>query len=52
MGATTMWERWDAMLPNGDIDPGEMISFNHYAFGAVAKFMFERVAGLQRISPG
>ncbi|KAL4999939.1 bacterial alpha-L-rhamnosidase-domain-containing protein [Aspergillus recurvatus] len=33
MGATTMWERWDSMLPDGSVNPGEMTSFNHYAFG-------------------
>ncbi|CAG7915560.1 unnamed protein product [Penicillium olsonii] len=52
MGATTMWERWDSMLPDGSINPGEMTSFNHYAFGAIGKFLFERVAGLQRAGPG
>ena len=52
MGATTVWERWDSMLPDGSINPGEMTSFNHYAFGAIAKFMYNRVAGLQRLSPG
>jgi alpha-L-rhamnosidase len=52
MGATTVWERWDSMLPDGSINPGEMTSFNHYAFGAVAKFLYERIAGLQRREPG
>ncbi|KAI5456976.1 bacterial alpha-L-rhamnosidase domain protein [Mariannaea sp. PMI_226] len=52
MGSTTVWERWDSMLPDGSINPGEMTSFNHYAFGAVAKFLFERIAGLQRLEPG
>ncbi|KAK4119732.1 glycoside hydrolase family 78 protein [Parathielavia appendiculata] len=52
MGATTVWERWDSMLPDGSINPGEMTSFNHYAFGAVAKFLYERVAGLRRLNPG
>ncbi|TVY62676.1 putative beta-glucosidase O [Fusarium oxysporum f. sp. cubense] len=52
MGATTVWERWDSMLPDGSINPGDMTSFNHYAFGAIAKFMYERVAGLQRVEPG
>jgi len=36
MGATTVWERWDSMLPDGTIIPGEMTGFNHYALGAVA----------------
>ncbi|KAM0351745.1 hypothetical protein ACHAPU_002257 [Fusarium lateritium] len=52
MGATTVWERWDSVLPDGSINPGEMTSLNHYALGAVAKFMYERVAGLQRLEPG
>ncbi|KAF6832990.1 bacterial alpha-l-rhamnosidase domain protein [Colletotrichum musicola] len=52
MGATTVWERWDSMLPDGSVNPGEMTSFNHYAFGAVARFLYERVAGLRRLEPG
>ncbi len=52
MGATTVWERWDSMLPDGSINPGEMTSFNHYALGAVAKFLYEHVAGLQSTAPG
>src|SRR5665648_1144760 len=39
MGATTIWERWDSMLPDGSINPGEMTSFNHYALGAVADWL-------------
>jgi alpha-L-rhamnosidase len=46
MGATTIWERWDSMLPDGSINPGEMTSFNHYALGAVADFLHRTVAGL------
>ncbi|KAL6412406.1 bacterial alpha-L-rhamnosidase domain-containing protein [Ilyonectria robusta] len=52
MGASTMWERWDSMLPDGSINPGEMTSFNHYAYGAIAKFMVQRLAGLQQLEPG
>ncbi|KAM0332296.1 hypothetical protein ACHAQA_002572 [Verticillium albo-atrum] len=52
MGATTMWERWDSMLLDGSVNPGEMTSFNHYAYGAVAKFMVERLAGLKRVEAG
>ncbi|KAF5982396.1 alpha-L-rhamnosidase [Fusarium coicis] len=51
MGATTIWERWDSMLPDGSINPGDMTSFNHYAYSAVAKFMVERVAGLKQLEP-
>lgn len=52
MGATTVWERWDSMLPDGRINPGEMTSFNHYAFGAVADWMHRVVAGLAPAAPG
>ncbi|RFU27466.1 hypothetical protein B7463_g8877, partial [Scytalidium lignicola] len=52
MGATTMWERWDSMLPDGKINPGRMVSFNHYSFGAVAAFLYRRLAGLQCLEPG
>ena len=52
MGATTIWERWDSMLPDGSINPGEMTSFNHYALGAVADFLHRVVAGLGPARPG
>ena len=52
MGATTVWERWDSMLPDGTINPGEMTSFNHYALGAVADFLHRVVAGLAPAEPG
>ncbi len=52
MGATTIWERWDSMLPDGSINPGEMTSFNHYAFGAVGDWLHRSVAGLTPDGPG
>ncbi|HEY5821624.1 MAG TPA: family 78 glycoside hydrolase catalytic domain [Propionibacteriaceae bacterium] len=52
MGATTIWERWDSMLPDGSINPGEMTSFNHYALGAVADWLHRVVGGLAPASPG
>lgn len=52
MGATTMWERWDSMLPDGTINPGEMTSFNHYAFGAVGAWLHEVVAGISPLEAG
>ncbi|WP_329477046.1 glycoside hydrolase family 78 protein [Kribbella sp. NBC_01484] len=52
MGATTVWERYDSMLPDGSINPGQMTSFNHYALGAVADWMHRRVAGLAAGDPG
>ncbi len=52
MGATTIWERWDSMLPDGTINPGEMTSFNHYALGAVADWMHRVVGGISPAEPG
>lgn len=52
MGATTIWERWDSVLPDGAINPGEMTSFNHYAFGSVADWMQRVIAGLAPAAPG
>jgi alpha-L-rhamnosidase len=52
MGATTIWERWDSLLPDGSVNPGEMTSFNHYALGAVADWMHRTVAGLAPAAAG
>jgi alpha-L-rhamnosidase len=52
MGATTVWERWDSMLPDGSINPGEMTSFNHYALGAVADWMQRTIGGIAPAAPG
>ena len=51
-GGTTTWERWDSLLPDGTVNPGEMTSFNHYALGAVADWMHRVVAGLAPDAPG
>ena len=53
-GATTLWERWDAIQPDGAIhtgamaaeDAGSMISFNHYAYGAVGAWLYRSLAGI------
>jgi len=52
MGATTIWERWDAILPDGTVNPGEMTSFNHYALGAVADWMHRVILGINAGEPG
>ena len=52
MGATTIWERWDSMLPDGSINPGEMTSFNHYALGAVVDWMHRTIGGIAPLEPG
>jgi alpha-L-rhamnosidase len=52
MGATTTWERWDSLLPDGSVNPGSMTSFNHYAFGSVADWMHQKIGGLAPGEPG
>lgn len=51
-GATTIWERWDSLLPDGTVNPSGMTSFNHYAFGAVGDWLHRVVAGLAPAAPG
>lgn len=52
MGATTIWERWDSVLPDGTVNATGMTSLNHYALGAVADWMHRVIGGLQRVEPG
>lgn len=57
MGATTIWERWDGLDENGNCPIGDdgtdtMISYNHYASGAVGDFLYRRVAGIEATSAG
>jgi alpha-L-rhamnosidase len=49
-GATTIWERWDGIRPDGSFQTTGMNSFNHYAYGAIGEWLYSRVAGL-RIDP-
>lgn len=57
MGATTMWERWNGINPDGSMPDGSladvdesMLSFNHYAYGAVAAWMYRTLAGISPTS--
>jgi alpha-L-rhamnosidase len=52
MGATTVWERWDSMQPDGSVNISWMTSFNHYAFGSVGDWLHRTVAGLAPAAPG
>ncbi|MBN1184476.1 MAG: glycoside hydrolase family 78 protein [Bacteroidales bacterium] len=45
-GATTIWERWDCIKPDGSFQTAGMNSFNHYAYGAVGNWLYTKVAGL------
>ena len=46
-GATTIWERWDAIKEDGSVFDPAMNSYNHYAYGAVCQWLFEAVAGFR-----
>lgn len=58
VGGTTVWERWDALREDGSCNTGEddgthgMVSFNHYASGAVGDFMYRRIAGIEPLEGG
>lgn len=52
MGATTIWERWDSVRPDGTINPSGMTSLNHYALGAVVDWMHRIIGGLTAVEPG
>jgi len=52
MGATTVWERWNSLMPDGTPNPDGMNSYNHYAYGSVMEFVIKRIAGLQPNAAG
>ncbi|MBC8140673.1 MAG: glycoside hydrolase family 78 protein, partial [Armatimonadetes bacterium] len=45
-GATTIWERWDGWTHDKGFQDAGMNSFNHYAYGAIGDWMYQRVAGI------
>lgn len=45
-GATTIWEHWDGIMENGEFWSTDMNSFNHYAYGSVADWVYEKAAGI------
>lgn len=45
-GATTIWEHWDSIKPDGSFWPDDMNSYNHYAYGAIGEWLYRYVAGL------
>lgn len=51
-GATTIWERWDAIQPDGELSRTGMTSLNHYALGAFADWLHKVVGGLSAETPG
>lgn len=52
LGATTVWERWNSLLPDGHISGTNMNSLNHYAYGSVCEAIYSRIAGLRPAAPG
>ena len=52
MGATTIWEHWDGLRPDGKLWSPTMNSYNHYAYGAVADWIFGCAAGIMPREPG
>lgn len=52
MGATTIWERWDSMKPDGSIPNNGMNSFNHYSYGAIGDWLYREAVGLQETEAG
>ncbi|GGH35200.1 alpha-L-rhamnosidase [Paenibacillus segetis] len=53
-GATTIWEHWDGIKPDGSFWSDDMNSYNHYAYGAIGEWMYRRITGLspESGSPG
>lgn len=46
MGATTIWERWNSVLPDGTISGTGMNSLNHYTYGSIVQWMYENMCGM------
>lgn len=46
-GATTVWEHWDGIMENGEFWSTDMNSFNHYAYGSVIDWVYEKALGIQ-----
>ena len=54
MGATTVWERWNSVLPDGSISGTGMNSLNHYAYGSIVEWMYRYMCGINPVedAPG
>ncbi|NRD23045.1 family 78 glycoside hydrolase catalytic domain [Winogradskyella litoriviva] len=51
-GATTIWERWNSYSKEEGFNPMNMNSLNHYAYGAIGQWMYERIAGIAPLEAG
>lgn len=52
LGATTIWERWNSVMPDGHMNPEGMNSLNHYTLGSIASWMISWLAGVRPAAPG
>ncbi|MEB3363699.1 hypothetical protein SDC49_08050 [Lactobacillus sp. R2/2] len=52
LGATTIWERWNSVLPDGSMNPEGMNSLNHYSIGAIMQWVYQQVLGLRKQTKG
>ena len=48
-GATTIWEHWDGVNDKGEFWSKDMNSFNHYAYGSVADWVYGVACGIQTV---
>ena len=51
-GATTIWERWNGIKPDGSFEDPAMNSFNHYAYGAIGDWIYKYILGIRAMEPG
>jgi len=52
LGATTIWERWNSVMPDGHMNPEGMNSLNHYSYGSIAAWMYGYLGGIKEAEPG
>lgn len=52
LGATTIWERWNSVLPGGKMNSDGMNSLNHYSYGSILGWMYRYIGGIKAVEPG
>ena len=52
LGATTIWERWNSVMPDGHLNPEGMNSLNHYSYGSIEAWMYGDVCGIRALESG
>lgn len=52
LGATTMWELWDGVNPDGSFNKFEMNSLNHYSYGSIGGWIYHELLGISMLEPG